>query len=101
MSSKMEKETAVASVQPSKAVEAVGDCIRTGNCLRILHNLAITTQLFARYRGLPLPIAMPISPWYDMEVVGASADYKLDGSIRCRGLEGSTLVGSTGSGATA
>jgi epsilon-lactone hydrolase len=39
-------------------------------------NLAITTQLLARYRGLPLPAAaMPISPWYDMEVVGASADY--------------------------
>lgn len=39
-------------------------------------NLAITTMLLARDQGLPLPAAaMPISPWYDMEVVGASADY--------------------------
>jgi monoterpene epsilon-lactone hydrolase len=39
-------------------------------------NLAITTMLLARERGLPLPAAaMPISPWYDMEVEGASADY--------------------------
>jgi epsilon-lactone hydrolase len=35
--------------------------------------LAVTTQLRARERGLPLPAAaMPLSPWVDMEVVGGS-----------------------------
>jgi epsilon-lactone hydrolase len=35
--------------------------------------LAITTQLRARERGLPLPAAaMPFSPWVDMEVIGES-----------------------------
>lgn len=39
-------------------------------------NLAITTLLLARDKGLPLPAAsLPISPWYDMEVTGDSADY--------------------------
>ena len=35
--------------------------------------LAITTQLRARELGLPLPAAaMPFSPWFDMELTGAS-----------------------------
>ena len=35
--------------------------------------LAITTQLRARQRGLPLPAAaLPFSPWVDMEAVGDS-----------------------------
>jgi epsilon-lactone hydrolase len=35
--------------------------------------LAITTQLRARERGLPMPVAaLPISPWVDMEVTGES-----------------------------
>jgi acetyl esterase/lipase len=35
--------------------------------------LAVTTQLRARERGLPLPVAaLPISPWVDMEVTGES-----------------------------
>jgi len=39
-------------------------------------NLCITTMLAARDRGLPLPAAaMPISPWYDMEVVMDSLVY--------------------------
>lgn len=39
-------------------------------------NLVITSMLLARDWGLPLPVAvMPMSPWFDMEVVGASADY--------------------------
>jgi len=39
-------------------------------------NLCITTMLATRDRGLPLPAAvMPISPWYDMEVVMDSLDY--------------------------
>lgn len=37
--------------------------------------LAITTILCARDRGLPLPAAsMPLSPWTDMEMTGASID---------------------------
>jgi epsilon-lactone hydrolase len=35
--------------------------------------LTITTQLLARRQGLPLPAAVaPLSPWVDMEVLGAS-----------------------------
>lgn len=41
--------------------------------------LAITTQLRARERGLPLPAAaMPFSPWVDMEAVGKSYDTNRD-----------------------
>jgi len=39
-------------------------------------NLCITTMLLARDRKLPLPAAvMPISPWYDMEVILDSLVY--------------------------
>jgi acetyl esterase/lipase len=42
-------------------------------------NLCITTMLAARDRGLPLPAAvMPISPWYDMEVIMDSLEYNQD-----------------------
>ncbi|GIH03947.1 esterase [Rhizocola hellebori] len=41
--------------------------------------LAITTQLAARKRGLPLPAAaMPFSPWVDLEVRGKSYDTNRD-----------------------
>jgi epsilon-lactone hydrolase len=41
--------------------------------------LSITTQLRARERGLPLPaVAMPFSPWFDMEVTGRSYDTNRD-----------------------
>jgi monoterpene epsilon-lactone hydrolase len=41
-------------------------------------NLCITALLKARDQGLPLPAAvLPISPWYDMEVTGASATFNL------------------------
>lgn len=41
--------------------------------------LAITTQLRARERGLPLPAAaMPFSPWVDMEAIGASYQINRD-----------------------
>jgi acetyl esterase/lipase len=41
--------------------------------------LSITTQLRARERSLPLPaVAMPFSPWVDMEVVGESYDTNRD-----------------------
>jgi acetyl esterase/lipase len=41
--------------------------------------LAITTQLRARELGLPLPAAaMPFSPWFDMELTGASYEYNQD-----------------------
>jgi acetyl esterase/lipase len=37
--------------------------------------LAVTTQLRARQRGLPVPAAaMPFSPWVDMEATGRSYD---------------------------
>ncbi|MFF9040568.1 alpha/beta hydrolase [Streptomyces sp. NPDC014892] len=38
-------------------------------------NLCTTTALSLRDRGVPLPAAiMPVSPWYDMELRGASLD---------------------------
>jgi epsilon-lactone hydrolase len=41
--------------------------------------LSITTQLLARERGLPLPVAaMPFSPWVDMEVTGRSYETNRD-----------------------
>lgn len=41
--------------------------------------LAITTQLRARERGLPLPAAaMPFSPWVDMEATGHSYETNRD-----------------------
>jgi epsilon-lactone hydrolase len=41
--------------------------------------LAITTQLRARQLGLPLPAAaMPFSPWFDMELTGASYESNRD-----------------------
>jgi monoterpene epsilon-lactone hydrolase len=41
--------------------------------------LAITTQLRARELGLPLPAAaMPFSPWFDMELTGASYESNRD-----------------------
>jgi monoterpene epsilon-lactone hydrolase len=41
--------------------------------------LAITTQLRARERGLPLPAAaLPFSPWVDMEVLGESYESNRD-----------------------
>ena len=41
--------------------------------------LAITTQLCARELGLPLPAAaMPFSPWFDMELTGASYESNRD-----------------------
>jgi acetyl esterase/lipase len=41
--------------------------------------LAITTQLRARELGLPLPAAaMPLSPWFDMELTGASYESNRD-----------------------
>jgi len=37
--------------------------------------LSITTALLARHKGLPMPAAlMPISAWFDMEVIGESMD---------------------------
>jgi epsilon-lactone hydrolase len=41
--------------------------------------LAVTTQLRARELGLPLPAAaMPFSPWFDMELTGASYESNRD-----------------------
>jgi epsilon-lactone hydrolase len=41
--------------------------------------LVITTQLRARELGLPLPAAaMPFSPWFDMELAGASYESNRD-----------------------
>lgn len=37
--------------------------------------LAITSALLARDKGLPMPAAiMPLSPWFDMEVIGGSME---------------------------
>jgi acetyl esterase/lipase len=41
--------------------------------------LAVTAMLRARERGVPLAAALlPISPWVDMEVIGASMEYNRD-----------------------
>jgi len=38
--------------------------------------LSITALLLARDKGLPMPVAtMPISAWFDMEVIGASMEF--------------------------
>ena len=63
--------------------------------------LAITTQLRARERGLPLPAAaVLVSPWVDMEALGESYTTNADRDAfftaeRVRGLAG-TFLGSAG-----